>query len=268
MLGIGKRYSGDWVLRDVSLQLQPGELVVFEGANGSGKSSLLRMIAGLTRASAGVIEGRPATASYAPDRLPPDERMSARTLLRHLGRVRGMGRVEARRAADTLVERFELVGDPGAAMRTLSMGNVQKVCLAQAFLMPTELLVLDEPTSSLDEAATSTLSALIEERRSDGATCVISDHPDRRSRHDGAIVFEVAAGSVIRRGSAVEPTRIATLRRDPNATDIAWQSLPGVRNVIEDGTGEVEIEMASDHSNRVVDVAIRSGWTLTEMRTP
>lgn len=153
-------------------------------------------------------------------------------------------------------------------MRTLSMGNVQKICLAQAFLVPTELLVLDEPTSSLDEAAAATLSALIEECRSNGAVCVISDHPDRGSRHDGATVFEVADGSVVRRGSAVEPTRIATLRRDPAATDVAWQSLRGVRNVIERGTGEVEIEMASDHSNRVVDVAIRSGWTLTEMRTP
>jgi ABC-type Fe3+/spermidine/putrescine transport system ATPase subunit len=81
MLGVGKRYSGDWVVRDVSLQLQPGELVVFEGASGSGKSSLLRMIAGISRVSGGDIDGRPKTTSYAPDHLPADERMSARTFL-------------------------------------------------------------------------------------------------------------------------------------------------------------------------------------------
>jgi ABC-2 type transport system ATP-binding protein len=62
MLGVGKRFrSSEWVVPRVGLQTQPGELVVLHGANGSGKSSLLRMMTGISRVIVGDISGRPAT---------------------------------------------------------------------------------------------------------------------------------------------------------------------------------------------------------------
>lgn len=267
VLGVGKRYrSGEWVVRDVSLQLQPRDLVVFEGANGSGKSSLLRMMAGISRVTVGDISGRPATISYAPDNLPADERMSARTLLSHVGRLRGMSRREVQRAADALIDRFALVGDPRAAMRTLSKGNVQKVCLAQAFLVPTDLVVLDEPASSLDEAAEATLSALIAERRNEGAICVLSGHPERGSRHEDATVYDVADGQVVRR--VLRAFRVATFSPTANAVEVAWLSQPGVEAVTPKQAGAVEVRVSFGHSDRLIETALKAAWTVEDVSSP
>jgi ABC-type uncharacterized transport system ATPase subunit len=266
LLGVGKRYrTSGWIVRDVGLQIEPGELVVFEGANGSGKSSLLRMIAGVSRLTAGEISGRPTTIAYAPDQLPADERVSARTFLTHFGGLRGLRRSEASRTAEALIERFELVGDPNEALRTLSKGNLQKVCLAQAFLVPCDLLVLDEPASSLDEAAVATLHQLIEERRNAGAVCVMSDHPDQGGRPDRATIYKVADSKVVRQ--TIGAVRVATFRPTGAGTEIAWHSLPGVGVVTSKDADAVEVCVSAECSNQLIETAIRSGWTLTEMRT-
>lgn len=265
LLGVGKRYrTSGWIVRDVNLQVTPGELVVFEGANGSGKSSLLRMIAGISRISAGEILGRPPAIAYAPDHPPADDRMSARTLLTHLGRLRGLSRSEAGRTAKTLIEQFELVGDPGAALRTLSKGNAQKVCLAQAFLVPTELIVLDEPMASLDEAAIATLREMIDERRSAGAVCVMSDHPDQMSRRADATVYHVAETQVVRLTTST--FRVATFNPTDRAAVVAWLTLSGVSSVTPKEAA-IEIRVSAEHSDRLIEIALKYGWTLTEMRT-
>ncbi|HEX8867222.1 MAG TPA: ATP-binding cassette domain-containing protein, partial [Lentzea sp.] len=158
---VSKRYGrGPWVLRDLTLDVTG--TVVLTGANGTGKSTLLKIAAGVLKPSSGRV-ARPASVGYVPERFPSDVKMSASSYLAHMGRVRGA-------AANDVLERLGFVGSLTAPMSELSKGNAQKVALAQAFLA-TDLLVLDEPWTGLDPQAAAELVVMLE-----GRTALVSDH--------------------------------------------------------------------------------------------
>jgi ABC-2 type transport system ATP-binding protein len=171
---VSKQYGrGRAVLSGVDLTLPPGESVAVLGPNGSGKSTLLRIIAGVTRPSGGTIADVPAVIGYVPDRFPASDALSSLAYLTHIGRIRGL-RTPARALA--LLDQLALAGGIRTPIRALSKGNAQKVALAQALLVPPDLLVLDEPWSGLDTAAHQVLAALLRDVLADGGTVVYTDH--------------------------------------------------------------------------------------------
>jgi ABC-type multidrug transport system ATPase subunit len=175
---VTKRYlrRGPLVLAGVDLALEPGELTVVVGANGSGKSTLVRVLLRLTRPTGGAVHGGTGPVAYVPERLPATIRLSAAGYLGHLGRIRGLtARSASDRAAD-LLGRLHLLPGPDVPVSTLSKGNRQKVAIAQAFLVPVGLLVLDEPYSGLDRPSSEAVEALIAGARAEGATVVRTAH--------------------------------------------------------------------------------------------
>ncbi|ATL31234.1 ABC transporter ATP-binding protein [Streptomyces formicae] len=179
--GVGRRYAlrGPWVLRGVDLGIGAGTLVRIEGANGTGKSTLLRLLAGIDAPSEGRREGRPRTA-FVPERFPASLPFSAVGYLTHLGRVHGLARGAAERSAEQWLERFGAGGYARTPLAELSKGSSQKVAVAQALLADPELLVLDEAWTGLDAAARAELDRAVAERRAAGGAVVFVDHDPRR----------------------------------------------------------------------------------------
>ena len=179
--GVGRRYGlrGDWVLRGVDLEIAPGALIRVEGANGTGKSTLLRVLAGLDRPTEGRATGRPRTA-YVPERFPAALPFTAAEYLTHLGAVHGLDRPAAARAAAEWLERFGAAEYARTPMGELSKGSSQKVAVAQALLAEPELLILDEAWTGLDADAREELERVVAERTAAGAAVVFVDHDPRR----------------------------------------------------------------------------------------
>lgn len=179
--GVGRRYGfrGAWVLRGVDLEIAPGALIRVEGANGTGKSTLLRVLAGLDAPTEGRVTGRPRTA-YVPERFPAALPFTAAEYLTHLGAVHGLDRPAAARAAAEWLERFGAAEYARTPMAELSKGSSQKVAVAQALLAEPELLVLDEAWTGLDTDAREELERVVAERTAAGATAVFVDHDPRR----------------------------------------------------------------------------------------
>lgn len=181
---VAKRYGirGPWVVRDVSIEIKPGGLVRFEGKNGSGKSTILRVIAGVSQPSRGSVTGRPAT-GYVPERFPPGLPFPAREYLAHIGRVHGLAggglNARIRRCLDRLGG-GELADVP---LRHMSKGMCQKVAVAQALLPDAGLLVLDEAWTGLDVEAKAALDEAVAERLADGGSVVYVDHEPGRLAH-------------------------------------------------------------------------------------
>ena len=174
---VSKRYGrSSPVLSGVDLTLKPGESVAVLGSNGSGKSTLLRMIAGVTRPSSGTITGVPAVIGYVPDRFPASDALSSLAYLTHIGRIRGLGSAASAAQARLLLSRLELAGGLRTPIRALSKGNAQKVALAQALMVPPDMLVLDEPWSGLDTTAHGILASLLHEVLTEGGAVVYADH--------------------------------------------------------------------------------------------
>lgn len=226
--GVGRRYGvrGPWVLRDVDLELTGPALLRVDGANGTGKSTVLRIVAGLDRPTAGRVLGRPGRTAYVPERFPPALPFDAYGYLVHLGRVHGLrGAVAGRRAAQWL-ERFGIGGYARTPLSRLSKGTGQKVAVAQALLAEPELLVLDEAWTGLDRAARGTLDDAVRARVAAGGTVVFVDHDPGRLAGEASAVRRVEQGRLV----AVPVAAVAAVAAGP---------APGARVVVEAvGAGE------------------------------
>jgi ABC-type multidrug transport system ATPase subunit len=179
--GVGKRYGlrEPWIVRDVAADVAAGQLIRLEGPNGTGKSTLLRVIAGITTPSAGRVTGRPHT-GYVPERFPGGLAFSARDYLMHLGRIHGLRGPSVTVAVDEWLDRLGATDYAGSPLRTLSKGMCQKVAIAQALLSKPDLLVLDEAWTGLDQAARGALDAAVGERVAAGGTVMFVDHHQAR----------------------------------------------------------------------------------------
>lgn len=197
---VGRRYGlrGPWVLRGVHLTVPPGNLIRVEGANGTGKSTLLRLLARIDAPSEGRITGRPRTA-YVPERFPTALPFTALGYLTHLGTVHGLSRPAAVRAAEECLDRFGAAAYARTPMAQLSKGSSQKVAVAQALLADPELLVLDEAWTGLDAAARAELERAVAERTAAGTAVVFVDHDPRRLAGAPDATYTVHDGGLKRR---------------------------------------------------------------------
>ena len=174
---VTKRYrrGGPWVLSGLDLALEEGSLTSVAGANGSGKSTLLRIAAGVSAPSGGVARV-PRRVGYVPERQAARCNFSAAEYLSHMGRIRGLDADGVGRRGAELLMRLAVRPGPEVSWNKLSKGNRQKVVIAQAFLEPLDVIVLDEPFSGLDADAQAALNKLIAEVRAQGTSVLVSSH--------------------------------------------------------------------------------------------
>lgn len=150
-------------LSALTLAIQPGERVALIGANGCGKSTLLRLLHGLTQPTSGCVVSDPALRQAMLFQKPY---MMRQSVLRNLALglwLRGLPWREAKASARVALERLGLSDLAERSARTLSGGQMQRVAMARAWALKPQVLLLDEPTASLDPHAKREVEALIEE---------------------------------------------------------------------------------------------------------
>jgi tungstate transport system ATP-binding protein len=165
-------------LCDVSLRIAAGERIALVGANGSGKSTLLRLINGLLLPVQGHVRAQTGMSQAMLFQRPHMLRLS---VLRHVALglwLRGTPWTAARAQALQALQRVGLACLAERAARTLSVGQQQRVAMAQALAMEPVLLLLDEPTASLDPHAKREVEALMEDfaRSHPEAAMVFASH--------------------------------------------------------------------------------------------
>jgi ABC-2 type transport system ATP-binding protein len=176
-----KDYGRQRALDDLNLRLSIGEVFGLLGPNGSGKSTALRLILGFLRPTAGsaTIAGHDSWrqgvaarrhVAYLPGELRLYENMTGRQLLRFLGRLRD----DQVAAPDALAARFDI--DLDRPIANLSSGMKRKVALLQVLLPRTPLLVLDEPTNTLDPTMRDLLLEQLRQARGQGQAVLFSSH--------------------------------------------------------------------------------------------
>jgi len=184
--GITRRFGDFTAVRDLSLEVRPGEILGFLGPNGAGKTTTLRCCSGLLKPDAGevVVAGcslarEPIAAKRAlglvPDRPFLYERLTGAEFLDFVAAVYGVSEAEGRARAAVLFERlsFDAAGDP---VETYSLGMRQKISIVAALMHEPPLLMLDEPLNGLDPFSTRALKDLLRERAARGAGALVSTH--------------------------------------------------------------------------------------------
>lgn len=178
---VGKRYGlrEPWIIRDVTLNVAEGQLIRLEGRNGTGKSTLLKVAAGVLSPSSGKVTGRPHT-GYVPERFPGGFAFPARDYLMHMARVHGLRGAAVKAEVGDWLDRLGAASFADSPLRSLSKGMCQKIALTQALVPRPGLLVLDEAWTGLDQSARGALDAAVAERIADGGAVMFVDHDQAR----------------------------------------------------------------------------------------
>ena len=195
----------------VDADFRPHRRSVVMGANGAGKSLLLRLLHGLIRPSAGEVrwQGRPLEREGRRGQAmvfqrPVMMRRSVLANLRFALAVRGVGGAE-RTAREAEALRRARLGDlANRPARVLSAGEQQRLAVARALACAPRLLFLDEPTASLDPASTHAIEELIREAHERGVTIVLVTHDRGQARRLGDDLVFLHAGRVVESGPVSE----------------------------------------------------------------
>ncbi|MFB7369375.1 ATP-binding cassette domain-containing protein [Streptomyces sp. NPDC056222] len=266
---VGRRYGlrGPWVLREVGLTVPVGALVRITGTNGTGKSTLLRLLAGIDAPTEGRITGRPRRTAYVPERFPVALPFTARGYLTHLGRVQGFGRAGAAAGAGEWLERFGAGPFADTPLAELSKGSSQKVAVAQALLAAPDLLVLDEAWTGLDTGARHELDRAVRERVAAGGTVVFVDHDPRRLAGEADAEFTVEEGRVRsgrpRRDDAVR----ARVRIVVSGGRPLPEGLPGSPSYEPGSDGTTVYAVDAAHSDGLLRALLDATWHIHELST-
>ncbi len=191
------KYYGDYpALRDCTLAVQQGSCCALLGRNGAGKTTLLRILAGLTPFQGGTVRvfgqapraaGARTRAGFLGHGIGVYEDLSALENLKFFAQISETP--QARQTAEGWLERVGLARVASMPVRQFSRGMRQRLALARTFLHQPNVLLLDEPFTSLDDRAIAMLSELLADARRHGATIVLSTHQIREAL---AIASDVA----------------------------------------------------------------------------
>ncbi|GAB0113074.1 sugar ABC transporter ATP-binding protein [Acidisoma sp. C75] len=233
--GITKRFPGVLALDSVSFDLRPGEVHALCGENGAGKSTLMKIISGVQKPDAGTILYKGARRQFASTL--EAERVGIAIIHQELNLVphldvaeniflareprRGpfVDRRRLLREAEACLRRLGLTIDPRASVRSLSVAQQQMVEIAKALSINAQVLIMDEPTSSLTESETMVLFRVIRDLRAEGVGIIYITH---RLDEMAAIVDRV---TVLRDGRMVGTSDLAATSTDEIVSLMVGRSL-------------------------------------------
>ena len=190
---VSKEYNGKLVLPQITFCVEPGEAVVVTGPSGSGKTTLLRILSLLESPTHGCVYYRETEVSprnllrwnsrilsivvgYSPQRADLWEFMTVRENVESVQSVRKIPKKERKATIEKLFERLEITSISNQFPAQLSGGEQQRVALARALALSPDLLILDEPTSNLDDRLAQQVWSVIDDFRSPLNGIVVVSH--------------------------------------------------------------------------------------------
>ncbi|MCC4287484.1 MAG: amino acid ABC transporter ATP-binding protein [Halomonas meridiana] len=219
MQKLHKHFGSLHVLKDIDLEIVPGEVVVVIGASGSGKSTLIRCINGLEEFQSGSLDVDGNT--LLPNGKSSQALQTIRTevgmvfqqfnLFPHLSvldnvtlapmKVRGWSRQDAEETAKRLLDRVGIADQANKYPSQLSGGQQQRVALARALAMEPRLMLFDEPTSALDPEMIGEVLDAMRELAKEGMTMVIVTHEMGFAREVADRIIFIHKGEIAEQGT-------------------------------------------------------------------
>ncbi|MDX6715673.1 MAG: type transport system ATP-binding protein [Baekduia sp.] len=197
--GVTKRFGSRVALRDVSFAVGEGELLAVIGPNGAGKTTLLSILAGILRPDAGTLSRGPREVGWVPQQPAVYSKLSVRENLRLFARLERVDDPAA--VVDRMLEQTGLGDRADDELGTLSGGNRQRVNIAVGLLADPPVLLLDEPSSSLDPRQRARLWEFVGALARTGTAVVFTTHNVAEAERFADRVLVLADGELLFTGT-------------------------------------------------------------------
>lgn len=280
--GLKKRYNSVWALDGLDLSIEEGEIYGLLGPNGSGKTTTILILLGLTEPTAGEVRvcghnpvreplAVKRLVGYMPEKVGFYEELSAYENLRFITRLNGIPDAEAGRR---IAEALEQVGLKDVAKRpvaTFSHGMRQRLGLADVLVKKPKLAILDEPTSGIDPEGASQILDLIRRLRDEvGMTVLLSSH----LLHQVQRICDRVG--ILHQGRMVAEGRVAELTASSGYTAVIGQASPILRarleaadwtqGVEETRAGELQVTLTEEGRAELLRFVAEEGAVILELR--
>lgn len=279
---LSHRYSVQWAIRDINIEITRNGIYGLLGSNGAGKSTTMNIMCGVLKQTEGKVfingidmREHPVEAKkhigFLPQKPPLHPDLSVEEYLKHCCNMRLMPSRQVAPAVKRVMERCGISHFGKRLIRNLSGGYQQRVGIAQAIVHEPEFVVLDEPTNGLDPNQILEVRRLIKEIARE-RTVVLSTHilseiqatcDYIRMIEQGSLVF---AGTVDEFDNYIVPnTLVVSLAAAPPTEEL--QAIPGVLRVEETGGMRYRLHFADAYEmmEKVAETCVTRGWRLKEI---
>jgi ABC-2 type transport system ATP-binding protein len=282
---VTKMYGPTVAVKDVSFQVEKGEILGFLGPNGAGKTTTMRVITGYFPPTLGnaYIAGHSVLDAplevkkcigYVPETPAMYNDMLVKEYLRYIGALKGVPKSELKERVERIITTCALKSVFTKSIGSLSKGFKQRVALGQALVNDPQVLVLDEPTSGLDPKQIHEIRSLIKSMEGE-RTIILSTHilPEVSMTCSKVVIINegiiVAADTTENIGrSLTESHQVElTVGGDPARVKETVSGIAGVRNVSSSGNHFViDFEKDRDLRAEIARKVVEGGFDLLEMR--
>lgn len=283
--GLTKRYGNFTAVDGLDLAVRRGEVYGLLGPNGSGKTTTILMLLGLTEPTAGTVRvvgfdpvrqplSVKSRAGYMPDEVGFYDELSAFDNLAYIAKLNGIPRAEAEKRIEVALARVGLSDVAHKRVGTFSRGMRQRLGVADVLIKEPQLIIMDEPTQGLDPEGAREFLQIISSLSRDGITILLSSH----LLHQVQVVCDRVG--LFHRGRKVLEGSVEELARqvldgayrvgvqahgDPNAILAALRSVPGAIEVTQSEPGRLELRASSDLRAEAAEAVVKAGGRLLSL---
>ena len=279
---LSHKYSANWAIRDINIEITQSGIVGLLGSNGAGKSTTMNILCGSLNQTEGNVyvggidmrkdpEAAKRLIGFLPQTPPLYMDLTVDEYLLYCAHLRKMSRPEIRPAMEAAKERCGIAHFSQRLIRNLSGGYRQRVGIAQAIIHRPQLVVLDEPTNGLDPNQIIEVRALIKEIAADRAV-IFSSHilseiqvlcKEIKMIDSGRIVFSDTMDAF---NNYVEPHSVLMQLENP-PTALELLQIPGVTKVDFLTERQIRLFFSADQeiTERIIAVSVSNGWRLQEI---
>lgn len=208
--GLSKTFKDKKILENISFSVKPGEIALFLGASGVGKSTLLRVLNNLETVDTGTIlyNNKPVehgshTVGMVFQQFNLFENMTAlENITFPLEKAIKLSRAEAKKQAHVLLKQYNLDDKANIPVTQLSGGQKQRLAIARTLALQPRIVCLDEPTSALDPLLTNYVADLIQDLAQQGYSTLVASHDTQLIQKLQCTIYLMSDGKILETGSS------------------------------------------------------------------